>query len=99
MEFYNKEILKQRKALNIESILEIEKNFYKTQKNLKNFKDDIIEWNYSTLDGTGIQCRVDEKNKLNVFKQTTFHFVEEEYKNALEVVENSLNYFIVMITQ
>ena len=93
MEFYNKEILKQRKALNIESILEIEKNFYKNQKNLKNFKDDIIEWNYSTLDGTGIQCRVDEKNKLNVFKQTTFYFLEEEYKNALEVVENCTELF------
>ena len=93
MEFYKKEILKQKKSLNAESILEIEKNFYKTKKNLKNFKNDSIEWKYSTLDGKGIQCRVDENNKLNVFKQTTFHFIDEEYKNALEVVENCTEEF------
>ena len=40
------------------------------EKNIN--KDEIIEWDYSTSD-RNILCRFDEKNKLNVFKQSSFN--------------------------
>ena len=91
MEFYNKEILKLKKSLEIKPILELEKEFNKMKENIN--QNDTIEWDYSTLDGDGIQCRVDENNKVNVFKQKTFYFLGEEYKQALEVVENCTEAF------
>ena len=94
MYFYNKEMSKQIKTFEAESILEIEKKYYSIKNNINNLNEnDTIEWQYSTLDGSGIKCRVDEKNKINVFVQTTFYFLFEEYNDAIEVVENCTELF------
>ena len=92
MNFYKKEIAKQGKSLEIDSILEIENKYYRIKNNLNDNINDI-EWQYSTSDGNGILCRVDEVNKVNVFKQTTFHFLGNDYKQVLEVVENCTEAF------
>ena len=92
MDFYNKEILKQAKTFEIKPILELEEEFNAMKKNINQDKNDI-EWDYSTTDGVSIQCRVDEINQVNVFKQKSFHFLGEEYKQALEVVENCTEAF------
>ena len=93
MTFYNKEILKQSKSLEIDSILDIEKKYYRMKNNLNSNINDNIDWDYSTTDGIGIQCRVDEINHVNVFKQTSFHFLGDDYKQAIEVVENCTEAF------
>ena len=92
MDYYNK-IQKQKKSLDYKSFLEIENDFYKYQNKLNEKNENDIEWKFSTKDGVGILCRVDEENKLNVFKQTSFHFQGEDYINALEVVENCTELF------
>ena len=92
MDYYNK-IRNQKKSLDNKSFLEIKNDFYKHKNKLKENNESDIEWQYSTSDGVGILCRVDEKNKLNVFKQTTFHFQGEDYINALEVVDNCTELF------
>ena len=93
MEYYHKEIEKEKKSADHKSFLEIKNDFeeYKNKVN-ENLKDSI-NWKYSTTDGKGILCGVDEVNKLNVFKQTTFHFQGKDYFNALEVVENCTELF------
>ena len=58
------------------------------------------EWNYIT---NGFRCRVDEKNKVNVFYQNAFDFFEMEEKEMLDIIYNcsklfhSNNYKIVGI--
>ena len=61
-------------------------------KEKKLSEDQIIEWDYSTSD-RNILCRFDEKNKLNVFKQSSFNFLGDDYKNAMKVVENCTELF------
>ena len=93
MDFYNKEIKKQTKTIDEETILDIENKFYKMKNNLINDNiDNAINWDYSTKDGK-IKCRVDTNNSLNVFVQNTFHYLKEDYINALEVVENCTELF------
>lgn len=98
MELYNEEKSKQYKILETKSILELQNELNK-RNNLKNDiiaeeDESEIKWNFSTNDKyKSIQCRFDEKNNLNVFKQTSFYFLGEEYKNAMEVVENCTELF------
>ena len=94
MEFYNNEIQKEIKTLDEISILDIENKFYKMKNNLNNIKDDNeLNWEYTTKNKDGIQCRVDDKNQVNVFKQKTFMFEGEEYDEALEVINNCTEAF------
>ena len=94
IDFYNYEIRKEKKTLEEISILDIENKFYKIKNNIKKIKDkNDIEWKYSTINPNGINCRVDEKNQVNVFKQTTFNFLDEEFDNALEVINNCTEAF------
>ena len=47
-----------------------------------------IEWNYTT---NGFKCRVDEKNKYNIFYQNTFIFYP--YQNIKEIIYNCSKLF------
>ena len=92
--FYNKEIRKEINTLNEINILDVENKFYKIKNNINNIKDsNEIEWDFSTTNPEGIKCWVDEKNQVNVFKQTTFYFLDEEYDQALEVIDNCTEAF------
>ena len=91
-DFYNQERLKEVKSIDDISILDIKHEFNKKKNNLKENENSEIEWTYYTSDRK-IQCRVDEDNHLNVFTQNTFHYVKEEYKKAVEVVENCTEMF------
>ena len=94
--FLEKETKNNYKRLEKKSLSDYKAEFYSSRNKLdENINDSKnIMWKYSTLDRQkGIQCRVDEDNKLNVFKQTTFHFFGELYFNALEVVENCTEEF------
>ena len=91
---YNKEIRKETNTLNEINILDVENKFYKIKNNINNIKDSSdLDWQFSTTDPEGIKCRVDEKNKVNVFKQTTFYFLDKEYDQALEVIDNCTEAF------
>jgi hypothetical protein len=95
MKLYNAEQKKESKILETKSIIEIQNEFY-GRNNLKNNinAEEDIKWDFSTNDKSkSIQCRFDEKNNLNVFKQISFYFLGEEYKNAMEVVENCTELF------
>ena len=91
-DFYNQERLKEVKSIDDISILDIKHEFNKKKNNLKENENSEIEWTYYTSDRK-IQCRVDEDNHLNVFTQNTFHYVKDEYKKAVEVVENCTEMF------
>ena len=92
--FYNHEILKEKRTLDEISILDIEKKFYKIKNNIKEIKgNNELEWNFTTKNPDGIQCRVDNINQVNVFKQKTFNFIEEEYDEALIVINNCTEAF------
>jgi hypothetical protein len=95
IDFYNNEIRKEKNTLDEISILDIQSKFYnkKLNKNNNNDKNAEIEWIYSTTNKDGIQCRVDDVNKVNVFKQKTFNFVDKEYDEALEVINNCTELF------
>ena len=76
--------------MNEVSILDIKRKYYK----LNNKKEESnIEWEYYTINKEGLKCRVDKTNKVNIFVQTTFNFIDEEYKNALEVIDNCTEAF------
>ena len=92
MDFYNKETKKKIKTIDDESIIDIENKFYKIKNNLNENNNNNINWDYSTKDGK-IKCRVDKENNLNVFVQNTFSYIKENYKDALEVVENCTELF------
>ena len=94
IDFYNNEISKEKNTLDEISIFDIQNKFYnKKLNNNNNDKNAEIEWNYTTTNKDGIQCRVDHTNKVNVFKQKTFNFVEKEYDEALEVINNCTELF------
>ena len=76
--------------MNEVSILDIKRKYYKL--NNKEEKSNI-EWEYYTINKEGLKCRVDKNNKVNIFVQTTFNFIDEEYKNALEVIDNCTEAF------
>ena len=88
--FYNKEISKKYKTVG-QSILDIENKYNKIKNNVNN-KVNLRNWNYSTEDG-GIKCRVDTNNKLNVFVQDSFFFIEEDYIKAIQVIEKCTEMF------
>jgi hypothetical protein len=49
------------------------------KNNLNNIKDNNeLNWEYTTKNKDGIQCRVDDKNQVNIVKQKTFMFEGEE---------------------
>ena len=90
-DFYNKERLKEIKTMDDLSILDIKHEFNRMKNNIK--KDESnINWDYSTKGGE-IRCRVDNVNNLNVFTQTSFHFVGPNYKSGVEVVEKCTELF------
>jgi hypothetical protein len=94
MNFYNNEIKKEIKTFDDISILDIENKFYKIKNNYNYLKDNNdIKWDYSTNNTDGIQCKVDEKNEVNVFKQKTFSFLNEELDEALEIINNCTEAF------
>ena len=92
IDFYNKELKKNVKTIDEESIINIKNKFYKMKNNLNDNNNNAINWDFSTKDGK-IRCRVDYKNNLNVFVQNTFLYIKEDYINALEVVENCTELF------
>ena len=58
---------------------------------------DEIKWDYSTKDKLGFQCRIDNNNKVNVFKQSSFMYsddfdavvkkcFEEFYSNSFPII-------------
>jgi hypothetical protein len=61
MSFYNHEIQKEINTLEEISILDIENKFNKLNNDYNNFKINDLDWDYSTNDTDGIQCRVDHK--------------------------------------
>ena len=94
MEFYNDEIKKEINTLEEISILDIENKFYKINNDYNNIIiNNDINWDYSTNNSDGIQCRVDDINEVNVFKQKTFNFINKEYDEALEVINNCTEAF------
>jgi hypothetical protein len=93
MNFYNHEIQKEINTLEEISILDIENKFNKLNNDYNNIKINDLDWDYSTNDTDGIQCRVDHKNEVNVFKQKTFLFEDKEYDQALEVIDNCTEAF------
>ena len=93
LEFYNNEIRKEENTLNEISILEIKNKYYKLKNNIKEEKVNEIEWDYYTTEKEGLKCRVDTTNQVNVFIQTTFNFIDEEYDKALEVINNCTEAF------
>jgi len=93
IDFYNNEIRKEKNTLDEISILDIQNKFYNKKFNKNKDKNDDIEWKYSTTNKDGIQCRVDDVNKVNVFKQKTFNFIDKEYDEALEVINNCTELF------
>ena len=95
--FLKKENSKNGKIFEKKSILELKEKFNSMNSMNNKLNENIndnepIEWKYSTINGK-IQCRVDDINNLNVFKQTSFHFLGDEYYNAIEVVENCTEEF------
>ena len=92
IEFYNKEIKKEINTLNEISIFDIKNKYYKLKHEIKE-KENEIEWDYFTKDKEGIKCRVDTINQVNIFVQTTFNFVDEEYNQALELIDNCTEAF------
>ena len=92
LEFYNEEIKKEINTLNEISILDIKNKYNKIKKEIKE-KENEIEWDYYTTEKEGLKCRVDNENKMNVFVQTTFNFVDKEYEYALEVINNCTEAF------
>ena len=94
MNLYNEENRKNTKQLSTKTILEIKDELNERKKLLNKDANEKngIEWTISTQDGN-IQCRVDKEKKLNVFKQSSFYFLDEKYYNAIEVVENCTELF------
>ena len=95
LSLFNIETKKNFKIKNPKSILDFKYEFY-NRKNLenKNINEDEIKWDFKTIDkDESIKCRFDEKNNLNVFKQSSFYFLGDEYNNAIEVVENCTELF------
>ena len=91
-DFYNKERLKEVKLMDDKSILDIKREFNQIKNNLKEDDYSEITWDYFTNDGN-IKCRVDKDKELNVFTQNSFYYVNETYKEAIEVVENCTELF------
>ena len=74
------------------SILDIEDEFNNMKYNLKENRENTIEWDYSSKDGQ-IKCRVDKNNSLNVFVQNSFSFTGKSYINGKEIIENCTELF------
>ena len=91
-DFYAQKIKKEINTLNEISILDIKKEYYENKLNSEN-KNEIIKWDYYTTDKEGLKCRVDNKNQVNIFIQTTFYFLDAEYNQALEVIDNCTEAF------
>ena len=91
--FYKHEINKEKNTLEEVSIIDVEKKFYRIKNNIKEIQNSNIDWKYKTINPEGIACRVDDTNKINVFKQTTFYFLDEEYDDALNVINNCTEAF------
>lgn len=93
LNFYEKETKFDFKNMNPKSLFEIENKFNSLNNKLKENKDTKF-WTYSTNDfSESFQCRVDEENKLNVFKQTSFLYIENNYLNANEIFEKCTELF------
>ena len=93
LDFYNKKIQQNKLLYNPDlSILDIEDEFNNMKYNLKENKENTIEWDYSSADGQ-IKCRVDKNNSLNVFVQNSFSFTGESYINGKEIIENCTELF------
>ena len=90
--FYEEEKKREIKTLEKASILDIEDKFYKMKNNENINVEENLNWTYSTYD-KNIKCRVDSINNLNVFVQNSFYFLGDNYKNAIEVVENCTELF------
>ena len=90
--FYEEEKKREIKTLEKASILDIEDKFYKMKNNENINVEENLNWTYSTYDKK-IKCRVDSINNLNVFVQNSFYFLGDNYKNAIEVVENCTELF------
>ena len=90
--FYEEEKKREIKTLEKASILDIEDKFYKMKNNENINVEENLNWAYSTYD-KNIKCRVDSINNLNVFVQQSFYFLGDNYKNAIEVVENCTELF------
>ena len=91
LDFYNNEIIKEVNTLKEISILDIKDKYY--NKYNQEIKESNIEWDYYTNDTEGLKCRVDHNNKMNVFVQTTFNFLDELYDQVLEVIDNCTESF------
>ena len=92
----NLQASKQSKELYNKDISE-QKNSNSISNKLKN--ESKIEWKYSTKIPSGFQCLIDDKNKVNVFKQESFQLMddlEEVVNNCTEEFYNN-NYSIVGI--
>ena len=93
LDFYNEKIQQKKLLYNPDlSILDIEDEFNNMKYNLKENKENTIEWDYSSKDGQ-IKCRVDKNNSLNVFIQNLFSFPGENYINCKEIIENCMELF------
>ena len=93
LDFYNKKIQQNKLLYNPDlSILDIEDEFNNMKSNLKENKENTIEWDYSSKDGQ-IKCRVDKNNSLNVFVQNSFSFTGKSYINGKEIIENCTELF------
>ena len=93
LDFYNEKIQQKKLLYNPDlSILDIEDEFNNMKYNLKENKENTIEWDYSSKDGQ-IKCRVDKNNSLNVFVQNSFSFTGESYINGKEIIENCTELF------
>ena len=82
LNFYNEEIKKEKNTLNEISILDIKNKYNKIRNNIEK-EENEIEWDYYMTNKDDLKCRVDNQNKVNIFVQNTFNFIDDEYKKAL----------------
>ena len=92
LNFYNEEIKKEKNTLNEISILDIKNKYNKIRNNIEK-EENEIEWDYYMTNKDDLKCRVDNQNKVNIFVQNTFNFIDDEYKKALTVIDNCTEAF------
>ena len=67
----------------------LDDNKQKNLKRIENINVNQIEWKYSTKNPKSFQCLIDDKNKVNVFKQSTF----EMFDDSEEIIQKCTEEF------
>ena len=92
LEFLKEEMKKYNNNINIPNIFEMLEKYNKKKGIFKGNSrtNNVIKWDFETLEADGIKCRVDEDNKVNVFLQQNFLL---HFDNATDTILQCIELF------